>query len=115
MGERRSPPSLEQLEARLREAREEAASPAERPVTSQRQMGIAYRVLVEMIAGIGVGAFLGWVVDRWLGTEPLFLVVLVLLGFAAGILNAYRAIQQLPGGRADQASRQGPDNGSRKT
>ncbi|HEU5017218.1 MAG TPA: AtpZ/AtpI family protein [Pseudolabrys sp.] len=34
---------------------------------------------------------LGWLLDRWLGTTPWGLVVLVMLGFAAGVLNVMRA------------------------
>jgi ATP synthase protein I len=34
---------------------------------------------------------LGWLLDRWLGTSPGGLIVFVLLGFAAGVLNVMRA------------------------
>jgi ATP synthase protein I len=33
----------------------------------------------------------GWLLDYWLGTTPWGLVVLVMLGFAAGVLNVMRA------------------------
>lgn len=107
MADKDSPAPLDQLGARIREARK-VVRPAGSPVTSQRQMGLAYRVLVEMIAGIGVGAFLGWVLDNWLGTLPLFIAVLVVLGFAAGMLNAYRAIRQADEGRENDESGSGP-------
>lgn len=37
------------------------------------------------------GALLGWLLDRWLGTSPWGLMVLLLLGFAAGVFNVMRA------------------------
>lgn len=82
---------LDDLDTRLRAARKVAKPPAR--ASSHREMGVAYRVLVEMIAGVGVGGFLGWWLDTWLGTRPILLVVLLLLGFAAGGMNAYRAIR----------------------
>ena len=37
-----------------------------------------------------VGAGLGWLIDRWLGISPWGLIVFLLLGFAAGVLNVMR-------------------------
>jgi len=82
---------LDDLDSRLREAREGSEPPAR--ASAQRELGVAYRVMVEMIAGVGVGGFLGWWLDNWLGTAPLLLVALIVLGFAAGAMNAYRAIR----------------------
>jgi ATP synthase protein I len=82
---------LDDLDSRLRAARK---GPEEkRPATGQREMSFAYRVLVEMIAGLGFGAFVGWWLDEWWGTRPIAMVVMILLGFAAGALNAYRVSQ----------------------
>ena len=61
---------------------------------SHRQTGVAYRVLVDMIAGLLVGGFLGYWLDRWLGWTPYALVIGLVLGFVAGVNNAWRAIRQ---------------------
>ena len=53
----------------------------------------------EFVAGILVGAGLGWLMDRWLGTSPWGLIVLLLLGFAAGVLNLMRAVGAVPQNR----------------
>ncbi len=87
---------LDELDGRLREARKGSEPPARS--STQRQMGVAYRVMVEMIVGVAVGGFLGWWLDHWLGTAPILLVVLIVLGFAAGAMNAYRAIRQYTAG-----------------
>jgi len=60
---------------------------------SHRQTGVAYRVLVDMIAGLLVGGFIGYWLDRWLGWAPYSLIVGLLVGFAAGVNNAWRAIR----------------------
>jgi ATP synthase protein I len=49
------------------------------------------RLSAEFAAGILVGAAIGWALDRWLGTSPWGMIVLLLLGFAAGVLNMMRA------------------------
>ncbi|HTY69136.1 MAG TPA: AtpZ/AtpI family protein [Alphaproteobacteria bacterium] len=93
---------LDDLEIRLRAARGGPEQP--RPRSMQREIGFAYRVLIEMAVGIGFGAFAGWWLDRWLGTRPILMVVMILLGFAAGMLNAYRASQAYSAGLRDDRS-----------
>ncbi|HEU4987773.1 MAG TPA: AtpZ/AtpI family protein [Rhizobiaceae bacterium] len=53
--------------------------------------GNALRLSSEFIAGIVVGAGLGWFIDRMAGTSPWGLIVFLLLGFAAGVLNVLRS------------------------
>ena len=53
---------------------------------------ILSRVATELVAGVVVGAFIGWVLDRWFGTSPLFLVVMFFLGASAGMLNVWRMV-----------------------
>jgi ATP synthase protein I len=50
-----------------------------------------FRLSTELVAGVLVGAFLGWALDRWLGISPWGMIVLLLLGFAAGVVNVMRA------------------------
>jgi ATP synthase protein I len=58
-----------------------------------------FQLSAEFVAGILVGAGLGWLMDRWLGTSPWGLIVLLLLGFAAGVLNLMRAVGAVPENR----------------
>jgi len=53
--------------------------------------GQAMKLSSEFIAGVAVGAGLGWVIDRLAGTSPWGLIVFLLLGFAAGVLNVLRS------------------------
>ena len=55
-------------------------------------MALAGRVSSELVAGLVVGAGIGWVLDRWLDTSPLLLVVMFFIGAAAGMLNVWRAL-----------------------
>lgn len=51
---------------------------------------IGVRVGVEMVTALVLAVAIGWALDRWLGTRPIFLGVFVLLGGAAGVLNVWR-------------------------
>ena len=50
------------------------------------------RVATELLAGLLIGAGVGWTIDHWLETKPWFLVIFFLLGGAAGILNLWRVV-----------------------
>ena len=50
-----------------------------------------FRLSAELVAGVLVGAVIGWLLDRWLGISPWGLIVFLLLGFVAGVLNVMRA------------------------
>lgn len=83
---------VEALEARVKAAKKPEPD-ANRNQVSQRQTNVAYRVLVDIIAGLLVGGFLGYWLDRWWGTAPWMLVTMIFLGFAGGANNAWRAIK----------------------
>lgn len=48
------------------------------------------RAATDLVAAVGVGAFLGYMLDSWLGTKPWFMIVMFFLGFIAGFVNIYR-------------------------
>lgn len=54
-------------------------------------MGQAMKLSSEFIAGIVVGAGLGWFIDRVAGTNPWGLIIFLFLGFGAGTLNVLRS------------------------
>ncbi len=50
-----------------------------------------FRLSTELVGAVILGAAIGWLLDRWLGSSPWGLIVFLLLGFAAGVLNVIRA------------------------
>ena len=54
-------------------------------------MAVGLRLSSELVAGVLVGAALGWGFDRLLSTSPWGLIVFLLLGFIAGVVNVMRA------------------------
>ncbi|RUT31158.1 hypothetical protein EMQ25_09825 [Arsenicitalea aurantiaca] len=55
----------------------------------------AIRLGSEFIAAILVGTGLGYLIDSLVGTRPWAMLVLLLLGFAAGIVNVTRAVAEM--------------------
>jgi ATP synthase protein I len=56
-----------------------------------------FRLSAELVGGVIVGAMIGWLLDYGLGISPWGLIVFLLLGFAAGVLNVMRAAGVVPG------------------
>jgi ATP synthase protein I len=54
------------------------------------------RVLTELIAGPAGGAIVGWLLDRWLGTSPWLLLVLLALGVVVAFRNIFRISNERP-------------------
>jgi ATP synthase protein I len=69
---------------------------AERAMETARQtaFGQAFKFSAELIVGVVFGGALGWVLDRQFGTAPWLMILLVILGFAAGLLNLIRSARK---------------------
>lgn len=63
-------------------------------------MGKGIRVSTELVAGVLVGGFIGWWIDRWLNSGPFGLLIMLLVGMVAGFWNVYR-IAARPTGVSD--------------
>jgi ATP synthase protein I len=69
---------------------EDAARDA-RSDASRKGYAQAMKISSEFLSAVIVGAVLGFVIDRFAGTSPWGLIILLLLGFCAGVLNVLRA------------------------
>jgi ATP synthase protein I len=87
---------LRDLDSALAKRRPADEAEARGPATGgSAGFGNALRLSSEFIAAIIVGAGLGWFIDSLAGTSPIGLIVLLLIGFAAGVLNVLRAAGQV--------------------
>jgi ATP synthase protein I len=90
---------LDTLGEQLASAQARHAPPPDPEVAGRgRAMGQALRLATELVAGVVVGGFIGWALDRWLETKPFLMVVFLLLGAAAGILNVIRTAKAMQEG-----------------
>lgn len=95
MTEGRKPHSLEDLDARLRAAREAEKGKRGKHGRADGKgnmegIGFAMRIGTELLAALAVSVGIGLLLDKWLGTAPLMIILFVFLGGAAGITNVYR-------------------------
>ncbi|PIR34458.1 MAG: phosphoribosylaminoimidazolecarboxamide formyltransferase [Alphaproteobacteria bacterium CG11_big_fil_rev_8_21_14_0_20_44_7] len=88
--------SLAERISRLKNSRNTRRGEANEDDASERARGMSMgtRLGVELFAGIGVGTFIGYMIDSFFETLPLFLIIFLFFGAAGGFLNAYRAFMK---------------------
>ncbi len=103
---------LKDLEARIAAEKSEQAA-SEKP--SMKYQGASdyskgYKLASEFVAGVLVGGLIGFGLDKLFSTLPLFLIVFLLLGFGAGILNMSRSANRTPPSVEELRKMPAPDN-----
>lgn len=80
------------LDRRIADAKAEHERPMSDGRGSAEDRGWA--VGIEFVGAVLVSALVGYFLDRWLGTAPWLMIVLLLLGFAAGLRRAFVTSKQ---------------------
>ncbi|MEP5154358.1 AtpZ/AtpI family protein [Planktotalea sp.] len=95
---------LKQLDERIAKAKSSLESgPASEEHYSQAQQG--WRMVTELVAGLGIGFGIGYGLDVLFGTMPIMLVLFTFMGFAAGVKTMMRTAQEIQDRQvAEQAS-----------
>jgi len=113
MSDSERPTDLSRLQKRIDEARERSEA-AERPDPAKRATskgyGMAIRLAMEMVAALAVSVGLGLWLDDELGVAPLFLIILLVMGMAAGVLNVYRTVSGFTHGPLLEKQDKGKNN-----
>ncbi len=65
------------------------------PQNNNNIIGMAFRIGIELVAAIFVATFIGYYLDKWLGTKPIFIIILFIVGVAAGIFNVVRSAKMI--------------------
>lgn len=89
------PERLRALEERMAKLTEK---PKKKDVSTAKafsQGEVAWRMVIELASGIIVGTGLGYGLDYWFGTMPIFLVILSVLGFIAGVRTMMGTAREL--------------------
>ena len=58
-------------------------------------MGSAFKLGTELVASVGVGTIIGFILDNWFGTKPWLIIIFFFIGSAAGMLNVIRAANKM--------------------
>ncbi len=93
---------LAALDDRIRAA-QKAREPEPRGENKYTAASLAWRMVLELVVGMALGAGIGYGLDALFGTLPIFLMVFALLGFAAGIRTMMRTADEVKNKRAEGA------------
>ncbi len=77
-----------------------ADAPPERP--RNQGMAVGFRVATDMVSGVLVGVFIGYQLDSFFNTKPIFLLIFIVIGMAAGIINVIRTANRLDNVKKNQ-------------
>ena len=88
--------NLEEFKTRLKIAK----SKIKKQVQSDNEkkgsfMGSAFRLGTELVAAVGVGTIIGFILDSWFDTKPWLIIIFFFLGAAAGMLNVIKAANRM--------------------
>ena len=77
-----------------------AKSKLEKQVLSDNEktgsfMGTAFKLGTELVAAVGVGTIIGFILDNWFGTKPWLIIIFFFFGAAAGLLNVIKAAKRM--------------------
>lgn len=99
---------IKALEDRI-EAAKKAQAPKPHMEEHYSQAQLAWRMVIELVAGLAIGFGIGYGLDTIFGTMPIFLVPFIFLGLAAGVKTMLRTAQELQ--RQQQADQASDDEG----
>ena len=88
------PEALKDLETRINEAKM-VSDPQRKLDDHHSGAHLAWRMVIELVAGIAIGFGIGYGLDVYFETLPIFLVIFILLGFFAGIKTMLRTAQEV--------------------
>ena len=85
---------LRQLEERI-EAVKKTQAPKDHMEEHYSQAQLAWRMVIELVAGLLIGFGVGLGLDTLFGTKPIFLILFIFLGFAAGVNVMIRSAKEI--------------------
>ena len=91
------PAKLSELEAKIKTLKGEVVEDTDAGDEITSQAAYAWQMIIELCVGLGIGFGIGYGLDSFFETRPIFMVLFILLGFAAGVrvmLGTARQMQE---------------------
>lgn len=85
---------LSELDKRIK-AVKAAHTPKDHMDEHYSQAQLAWRMVIELVAGLGIGFGIGYGLDWAFGTLPIFMVLFIFMGLAAGVKTMLRSAQEI--------------------
>ena len=86
--------NISSLNARI-QALQENNTPNDTGPSQVGHMHIAWRMVIDLVAGVGIGSVLGYGLDRLFETLPLLMIIGTLLGLATGVNLMLRTAKEM--------------------
>ena len=100
----------ERLEKRIEEVKAATQPKRSKIEEHHSQAHLAWRMVIELVAGIAIGFGMGFGLDSLFGTMPIFLVVMTLLGFVAGVRTMLRSAEEVQKEAAGEPANENEDD-----
>jgi len=110
MSDPHDPDRLKALEAKIA-ALKEPAQVKDHAEEHYSQAQLAWRMVIELVAGLGIGFGIGYGLDTLFGTMPIFLVLFIFFGLAAGVLTMMRSAKEVQSKQRAAAIEKGDASG----
>lgn len=85
---------MNQLENKINKYRESQQQRSQE-LNEKFHSNSAFKILVDILSGIAVGVFLGYILDIYLGTIPMALFLFAILGMVGGVYNVYKDFDRI--------------------
>lgn len=90
------PSDSQDFDTRLRDLKKRYSDDDDIPIRPRNEgMGVGMRMATDMVAGVLVGLFIGYNLDVFFATKPLFLLIFMIIGMVSGIVNVIRTAKRL--------------------
>ena len=86
---------IKELDSKIKNLSKKTRKVESESSSSSSSLGIAMKLSSEMVAAVFVASLIGYYLDKWLETEPFFLILLFFLGAITGILNVVRTSKMI--------------------
>ena len=85
---------LKELEKKIDEVKQSKIKDKKYHKKTAVNYSIAINISIELITGISLGVFLGLMLDNYLQTKPLMLIICFILGTLVGFFNMYKTLKR---------------------
>ena len=101
---------LDELDQRILAAKA-AQEPGPKVTSAHSAAGQAWRMVLELVVGLGIGFGIGYGLDSLFGTLPIFLILFILLGFAAGVRTMMHTASEVQRKTSETPTGNSPETG----
>ena len=84
-----------ELKKKINEFRENKNINFKNNINTSSMLGSGLKISIDLVASVFVGIMIGLGMDKLFSTKPIFFLIFLLLGIAAGFVKMYRSIINL--------------------